>query len=189
MSIENTLLEVSSKLGVSANDLQKLIMFESGFNPLATNKYTGARGLIQFMPDTAKDLGFKNSDDLVKRYPSAEAQLKGPVLNYLSKYKPFTNNQSLYMAVFYPKYRNVPIDTAFSDSIRKVNPGINFVSDYINLVEKRNGKAVSFPKKQFSFLGFIIPLGAITLATSYYLTHKKDADLWIRKMIPMKSRL
>lgn len=189
MSIEKALKEVSSKLGVSSNDLQKLIMFESGFNPQAKNQYTGARGLIQFMPDTARSMGFKSADDLVDRYSSAEAQLKGPVLDYLSKYKPFTNNQSLYMSVFYPQYRNVPIDTAFSDSIRKVNPGINFVSDYINLVEKRSGKAISFPKKPFSFLGFIIPLGVITLATSYYITHKKDADLWIRKVIPMKSRL
>lgn len=187
MSIENVLKEVSAKLGVSSDDLQKLIMFESGFNPQAKNKYTGARGLIQFMPDTARYLGFKNADDLVERYPSAEAQLKGPVLDYLLKYKPFTSKQSLYMSVFYPQYRNVPVDTAFSDSIRKVNPGINFVSDYINLVEKRTGKAVSFSNKPFSFLGFIVPLGFLTLATSFYITNKKEADLWIRKMIPMRK--
>jgi hypothetical protein len=187
MSIENAIKEVSANLGVSSDDLQKLIMFESGFNPSAKNQYTGARGLIQFMPDTARAMGYKDADEIVKKFPSAEAQLKGPVLSYLSKYKPFSTKQSLYMSVFYPQYRNVPIDTAFSDSIRKVNPGINFVSDYINLVEKRTGKAVSFPRKPFSFFGFIIPLGTITLVTSLYLTHKKESDAWIRKTIRMKK--
>lgn len=55
---ENALLEVASKLKVNADSLKKLINFESGWNPTATNKYTGARGLIQFMPSTAASFDY-----------------------------------------------------------------------------------------------------------------------------------
>lgn len=138
MTVENAIQYVSAALGVAPDSLKKLIAFESGFNPLATNKFTGARGLIQFMPSTARGLGFKDADDLVNRFPDVEGQLRGPVLQYLKKYAPFPSAQSLYMAVFYPAFRDVPPDTAFSDTVKKVNPGISTVQDYINKVEKKN---------------------------------------------------
>ena len=52
------LASTAAKLGVAKDSLYKLINFESGWNPQATNRYTGARGLIQFMPKTAKGMGF-----------------------------------------------------------------------------------------------------------------------------------
>jgi len=62
---ENALVTISKRLGVTRDDLFNLINFESKWNPLARNKKTGARGLIQFMNDTSKTLGYLNSDDLV----------------------------------------------------------------------------------------------------------------------------
>ena len=55
---QNALNVTSKKLGVTADSLYKLVNFESGWDPQAVNKYTGARGLIQFMPKTAAGMGF-----------------------------------------------------------------------------------------------------------------------------------
>jgi hypothetical protein len=49
----------AGKLGVASDSLYKLINFESSWNPLSVNlQGSGARGLIQFMPSTAKGMGF-----------------------------------------------------------------------------------------------------------------------------------
>jgi len=47
---------VARKVGVHPSDLLGLMASESGLNPQAQNK-SGATGLIQFMPDTARGLG------------------------------------------------------------------------------------------------------------------------------------
>jgi hypothetical protein len=48
---------VSSKFGINPSDLLALMRSESSLNPQAENKTTGATGLIQFMPATARSLG------------------------------------------------------------------------------------------------------------------------------------
>jgi soluble lytic murein transglycosylase-like protein len=55
---QSALNTTAAKLGVTADSLYKLINFESSWDPQATNRYTGARGLIQFMPATARSMGF-----------------------------------------------------------------------------------------------------------------------------------
>lgn len=55
----DALKDTASKIGVSWQSLYKLINFESGWNPKARNHHSGARGLIQFMPDSARRLGYK----------------------------------------------------------------------------------------------------------------------------------
>ena len=125
-------------MGVPADWLYKLIMFESSWKPLARNKTSGARGLIQFMPQTARDLGYKTADEIVEKYPAIASQLLGPVAAYFKlpgKKGPWRTKQSLYMAVFYPAHRDVPPDTMFSALARKSNPGIDTVQDYVNYVE------------------------------------------------------
>lgn len=140
MSVESALKSVSDALGVAPQYLSRLINFESRFNPLASNPYSGARGLIQFTHQTAKEMGFSSADDLVSKYPDVESQLKGPVLKYLSRYAPFREPfpQSLYLSVFYPAYRFKPLDTLFSNDIRRLNPGIDRVGDYVAKVEKKS---------------------------------------------------
>lgn len=71
------------------------------------------------------------ADTLVARFPTAVSQLRGPVYQYLKKYAPFRTEQSLYLAVFYPAARTWPIEKQFSETIRRVNPGINTVGDYV----------------------------------------------------------
>lgn len=174
MSIESALKDVADALGVDVSSLSKLINFESGFNPLAKNKISGARGLIQFMDSTARAMGYNSADDIVARFPDAESQLKNPVLKYLSQYKPFPTAQSLYMAVFYPKYRFSSPDTAFSEIVRKQNPGINFVRDYVNLVEKKNFKIITM---KYSAIAFFVPVSIAALAISYsHLKRRRENE-------------
>tara|TARA_R110000868_G_scaffold84317_1_gene237733 strand:+ start:222 stop:971 length:750 start_codon:yes stop_codon:yes gene_type:complete len=47
---------LADKRGISASELYKVIQGESGGNPTAQNK-SGATGLFQFMPATARELG------------------------------------------------------------------------------------------------------------------------------------
>jgi len=131
---KSALLDTAKKLNVKYDDLYNLINFESRFKPFAKNPRSSARGLIQFTDNTARSLGFKTSADLVSRYPTVTEQLK-PVYVYLKQFYPFKNKQSLFMSVFYPRYRNVHPKTLFPESVRKVNPGINTPQDYINKVE------------------------------------------------------
>lgn len=136
-NIAKALQEVSASLGIDPMDLYNLIKFESNWNPQAKNPNSSARGLIQFTDKTAQSLGYKDSLDLVTKNKSIESQLYFPVLQYLSKFKPFPTKQSLYMSVFYPVARNWPLSKEFPDTVKKVNPGIVTVADYINKIDKK----------------------------------------------------
>ena len=141
------LQDVSKKLGVEPSWLWALIQFESAGNPAARNKITGARGLIQFMPATARELGYKNADEIVEKYPTFEKQLETPVYNYLKRYAPFPTKQSLYMSVFYPAARKWTLGAFFPALVIKQNPGIDTVQSYINHVE-----GIKTPKKTIGIL-------------------------------------
>jgi len=164
MSNETALKETAQKLGIAPEWLKSLIDFESAGNPAARNAITGARGLIQFMHSTAKGMGFKDADEIVLKYPTYEKQLKTPVYNYLKKYLPFPTKQSLYMSVFYPVARTWKPETFFPPLVRKQNPGIDTVQNYIDRVEKRK-----IVKKT------IAPAAAaiITAAVFFYLRRKQ----------------
>ena len=141
------LQDVSKKLGVEPSWLWALIQFESAGNPAARNKISGARGLIQFMPATARELGYKSADEIVEKYPTFEKQLETPVYNYLKRYAPFPTKQSLYMSVFYPAARKWTPGSFFPALVRKQNPGIDTVQSYINHVE-----GIKTPKKAIGIL-------------------------------------
>lgn len=130
------LIQVASKLSIPVDWLARLINFESRFDPRAENPRSTAKGLIQFIDSTAKQLGFKNSQDLIDKLPGISDQLLFAVYPYLAQFKPFPTQQSLYMSVFYPGYRYVSPDTPFSEEIRKVNPKIFKVQDYIDKVNR-----------------------------------------------------
>lgn len=119
----------------------KLIYFESRNNPLAANPKSSAKGLIQFIDSTARELGFRDSLDLVSRYPTFDSQMSGPVREYMEKGVPFRDKYDIAMYVFYPKYRKVSPDTQFPDNVKKANPGINTPRDYVNYVEGITSKS------------------------------------------------
>ena len=94
--------KVAGALGVKSSDLMAIMKQESGVNPAIYNKAgSGAVGLIQFMPDTARRLG-TTTEQLAQM--DAVQQL-----DYVYKYFKMTGVGNgtlgdLYMAVFMPKY-------------------------------------------------------------------------------------
>ena len=137
---KKALSEVAKALEVDVLDLFNLINFESSWNPQAENPLSSAKGLLQFTDSTAQWLGYKNSLDLITKNKTIESQLYFPVLQYLTKYKPFQTKQSLYMSVFYPAARYWLPTKHFPDSVKKVNPGITTVQSYIDKVDKTKKK-------------------------------------------------
>ncbi len=109
-SLKNKIIKVAKKMGINPNWFMPLIWRESRFNPAAVNKHTGATGLIQFMPSTAKGLG---TSVQALRKMSAEQQM-----DYVYKfYKPYRKSIKSYvdlcMATFMPISLNKPMDWVF----------------------------------------------------------------------------
>lgn len=179
MSYPAALLDIAAKLSANPADLDALIRAESGWNPNAYNK-SGAVGLIQFMPKTLKDFGLLSAalaekipaqglvseavkaevrQEFLMKWPTVEAQLRGPVLTYFSRYKPFPNRQSLFLSVFYPAYRNKPPGTPFPDSVQAQNPKIKTVGDYVAFVEGRKAPPVTIASLALAGAGLLWYIG------------------------------
>jgi len=94
------LIEIAENIGVDPNYLISAMAFETGetFSPSIKNR-NGATGLIQFLPDTAVELG-TNTADLAAM--TAEDQM-----DYVEKYfSPYKNRletiEDVYMAILWP---------------------------------------------------------------------------------------
>jgi hypothetical protein len=102
---------VAARLGMQPDDLLRVMSFETGgtFDPRVKNRAgSGATGLIQFMPETAKGLG-TTPDDLARVTPEQQ-------LEYVEKYlQPYTGQlgtlQDAYMAVLAPQAIGQAADT------------------------------------------------------------------------------
>lgn len=162
-----TLNQVARELGVNPENLNALIAFESGWDPKAKNPRSSARGLLQFVDSTARNLGYRDSLDLVQKHPTAESQLLGPVRAYLKKFGPFPTKQSLYMAVFYPKARFWDPTKPFPKSVQNANPGIKTPLDYVKYVERK----ISTP----AMIGGV-GLGLILFAAIILMKGKKNGN-------------
>jgi hypothetical protein len=98
--------KVAKALGTTSHALMAVMKHESGVNPAVYNKAgSGAVGLIQFMPDTARRLG-TTTDELAKMDGVQQ-------LDYVYKYYKMTgvgdgSVGDLYMATFMPKYVGYP---------------------------------------------------------------------------------
>ena len=160
-------------MNVPVEWLDSLIRFESGWNPKAKNPISGARGLIQFMPSTAKAMGYANADDLVNKHPTVVSQLLGPVAAYFKlpgNKGPWPTKQSLYMTVFRPANRNSSPGTVFPADVRRDNPGIKTVQDYINLVEGKR------PSSGGTALAGINPILGILLLAGFLFSKFKGGN-------------
>lgn len=118
------------------------------------------------------------ADTLVDKYPTRIDQLKGPVLQYLkersanSRYN--GSDQDLYMSVFYPAYRKVPIDTPFSVKVQKQNPGIKTVRDYVNKVNRQKGY-VEISEQEWTALKSTASKLGVTAESLYKLINFESA--------------
>ena len=140
-ALSREIVKVAQRVGAHPYDLANLINFESAgtFSTSVKNKYSGATGLIQFMPKTAKGLG--TTTEALARMGQVE-QMKW-VEKYLRQFSsPKDTVQSLFMAVFYPAAMKWPLDKEFSSTVQRWNPGITTVRSYV-AVALRNAKLPS----------------------------------------------
>lgn len=79
--IENIIDLASSFYNVDRNLLKSVIKAESDFDPNCTSK-KGAMGLMQLMPETAKELGVKNAYDPYENIMAGTKYLKGLLKRY-----------------------------------------------------------------------------------------------------------
>lgn len=106
-AFQKKLEEVAKRLKVKPSDLLGIMKHESGLKASAVNPYTGATGLIQFMPATAKRMG--TSVEALKNMSALEQ------LDYVEKfYKPVAGKAKdigdLYMFTFLPAAVGKPDD-------------------------------------------------------------------------------
>lgn len=134
LGVEDLFDAIARRLGADPAMLANLINFESGWNPGAENPASGASGLIQFTPSTARKLG--TTVESIRKM-SVEAQLP-LVERYLAPYRGKLNSkQGLYMSVFYPKAAAWPPGQEFPPAVQRANPGIRTPADYIRLVDRK----------------------------------------------------
>jgi len=101
-AFKEKVVKIAADLGTDPNFLMAIMSFETGhtFSPKKKNPASGATGLIQFMPPTAKGLG-TSIEKLVQM--TAEEQLD-VVAKYLAPFKGRMKTlEDAYMAVLFPK--------------------------------------------------------------------------------------
>lgn len=136
---------ISNELGIEANWLMFVMWFESRLNPQAVNPISGAVGLTQFMPSTARSLG--TTTDVLKRMNNV--QQLDYVLAYLRPYRRKMKRWiDVYLAVFYPKAMGNPNFVITSDIVAKQNKifDLNRDSD-ITVKEIETALRNSMPEK------------------------------------------
>jgi len=131
-NFDTKLQKVADRLGVNKADLIAVMRLESGLDPTAQNKKSKATGLIQFMPDTAREVG-TTTDELLRM--SAVQQL-----DYVYKYfvmrgiQPGMKLGDLYLAVFWPAAVGKPDNYVIArrgSSVYDWNDGLDVTKDGI----------------------------------------------------------
>lgn len=128
-------VDICHYLGIEPDWLMAAMAFETGgtFSPAVRNKAgSGATGLIQFMPSTARALG-TTTDALAAL--SAEDQL-----DYVYRYfKPYAGRlccmEDVYMAILWPRGIGRPMDSGVGESTHPVtyrqNSGLDLDGDRV----------------------------------------------------------
>ena len=116
--IEKNIINSSKKYNIDANLIRALIKAESNFKPFVISR-TGACGLMQLMPETAKELGVKNPFNI-------EQNIEGGT-HYLAKLLiRFDNNKKLAIAGYnagpnaVKRYNGVPPYKETKEHLKRV---------------------------------------------------------------------
>lgn len=84
LRIAQGVIGFSLRYGVDARLIMAMVMAESGFNPGATSK-SGAQGLGQLMPGTARGMGINNAYDSISNLYGTVRLVRGHLERYTSK--------------------------------------------------------------------------------------------------------
>lgn len=159
-NLAGALYDVALSLGADPEHLGDVIKFESGgtWTSNVRNPSSGATGLIQFMPSTARRMG-TTVEALAAMTP--EAQLRGPVREYMRRVRdgewydgssfaptagrpypagPLNTFQAVAASVFFPALRYVSPSTPLPAWAASANAGINTMSDYLAKVRAFRGR-------------------------------------------------
>jgi len=123
--------EVSAKLNLDSQKLIAMMKLESGLEAGAVNRYSGATGLIQFMPKTAKGLGTSVEDlgkmTALEQMKYVEMYLERALAGKTPQGGKFSSSD-LYASVFWPAAVGKPEDFIIAE---KGNPvyDLNHVLD------------------------------------------------------------
>ncbi len=79
--LDKVIDEVAARHGVDPNLVRAIIKVESNFNPAAVSR-SGAMGLMQLMPDTARQLGISNAFDPKQNVDGGVRHLRTLLNNY-----------------------------------------------------------------------------------------------------------
>lgn len=138
--------KIACELGIDANWLMFVMYFESRLNPKAENPYSGATGLIQFMPNTARSLG-TTVEELAEM---TNLQQLDYVFAYLKPHKGKMHSWvDVYLAVFYPAAMRKPDTWAITRPIvAKQNPVFDINKDgKITIAEIKTALRNNIPAK------------------------------------------
>ena len=109
-------IELSDRLGIDPNWLMACMKFESDLRATTVNKTSGATGLIQFMPDTARSLG-TSVEELRGLFDTEQLVY---VEAYLQNRGKLTSLEDVYMAILWPVAIGKPNDYVLC---RDTDPG------------------------------------------------------------------
>ncbi|MGN1125659.1 MAG: lytic transglycosylase domain-containing protein [Candidatus Gastranaerophilaceae bacterium] len=128
----NKTKQVAQRIGCDYKDLLGVMNAESGLNSRAVNKRSGAVGLIQFLPSTAKSLG-TSTQALANMSPTQQ-------LDYVEKYLNNAKNISglkgrnltagdLYALIFMPSKAKNEVLTSVGNRSYSANKGLDLNKD------------------------------------------------------------
>lgn len=164
------LVDVSNELGLyDPAMLANVIWYESRFDPANENKDTGATGIIQFIPPTARALG--TTTQAIKKM-DFHTQMWLAFRHLRPYMRKIRRPEDLYMAVFYPSAIGKP-NFVFPKKVQDDNNGIRTPREYTARAD-RDAKLPYDPA--FSGPGFqpSLPMGP-------YVKHAmlRDPQFWV----------
>jgi hypothetical protein len=131
---KNKITKLCQDLNLNEKGLYKCILYESSGNPQAVNKISGATGIIQWTPRTARRYG----TTVEKIYNMSMSEQIDLLYEYFKDKRNLKSYKEVRLAIFSPKHMRKGVDhiladntTKFGKKIIEQNPGLDINKDGI----------------------------------------------------------